>query len=216
MKKFFSTIALLLPVILFAQNYMTPELLWKLGRVTGLGISKDGKYVVYTVTTPDVETNKSKRKSYIVPVGGGAPVEISNTDSLLNNKNISADGKYLLSDKEVKLKKVSGSDYYPELSKSNAYIYDNLNDRHWDQWEDGKYNHVFVMPVGKPEEDKDIMPNDPYDSPQKPFGGDEDYVWNPDSKHVVYVSKKKFGKDYALSTNTDLYEYDVTTGTTKI
>jgi dipeptidyl aminopeptidase/acylaminoacyl peptidase len=215
MKKIFWTIVLLLPAFLFAQNRMTPELLWKLGRVTGLGISKDGKYVVYTVSTPNAETNKNARKSYMLPVNGGTAVEISNPDSLINNKNLSADGKYLLSNQEVKLKKVSGNDYYPELSKSNVYIYDNLNDRHWDQWEDGKYDHVFVTPVGKPEEQKDIMPNEPYDSPQKPFGGDEDYVWNPDSRHVVYVSKKKFGKDYAVSTNSDLYEYDVTTGATK-
>jgi dipeptidyl aminopeptidase/acylaminoacyl peptidase len=113
------------------------------------------------------------------------------------------------------VKKISGADYYPELAKSNAYIFDNLNDRHWDKWEDGSFDHVFVTTVGKPEEEKDIMPDEPYDCPQKPFGGDEDYIWNPDSKHVVYVAKKKYGKDYAVSTNTDLYEYDITTGTTK-
>ncbi|HEV8283270.1 MAG TPA: S9 family peptidase [Chitinophagaceae bacterium] len=206
---------LIAPLFALAQNTMTPALLWKLGRVTGLGISKDGRYVVYSVSTPDWETNKSKKKSYLLPINGGTAIEVNNPDSLLNNKNLSSDGKYLLSNKEVKVKKISGSDYYPELSKSNAYIFDNLNNRHWDEWEDGKFNHVFVTPVGKPEEEKDIMPDEPYDSPQKPFGGDEDYVWNPDGKHVVYVTKKKYGKDYAVSTNTDLYEYDVTTGTTK-
>jgi dipeptidyl aminopeptidase/acylaminoacyl peptidase len=120
-----------------------------------------------------------------------------------------------LGDKEVKLKKISGSDKYPELSKSNVYIFDNLGQRHWDEWEDGKFNHVFVTPFGKSDEGKDIMPDEPFDCPQKPFGGDEDYVWNPDGKHVVYVSKKKYGKDYAESTNSDLYEYDVETGATK-
>ena len=58
------------------------------------------------------------------------------------------------------------------------------------------------------------MPNEPYYSPQKPFGGDEDYIWSPDSKSIIYVSKKKFGTDYALSTNTDLYEYNIETKTT--
>ena len=206
---------LIAPFFAIAQNQMTPELLWKLGRVSGLGISKDEKYIVYSVGTPDWEANKTKRKAYILPVSGGAPVEISNPDSLLNNKNLSPDGKYMLSNKEVKVKKIFGSDYYPELTKSNVYIFDNLNDRHWDTWEDGKFDHVFVTPVGKPEEEKDIMLNEPYDSPQKPFGGDEDYTWNPDGRHVVYVTKKKYGKDYAISTNTDLYEYDITTGTTK-
>jgi dipeptidyl aminopeptidase/acylaminoacyl peptidase len=203
------------PLFLCGQARMTPELLWKLGRVSALGISKDGKYVVYSVSTPDVDANKSKRRSYIIPVNGGEAEEINNPDSLLNDKNISADGKYMISDKDVKVKNIFGSDYYPDLNKSNVYVFDNLAQRHWDTWEDGKFDHVFVTPVGKPGEEKDIMLNEPYDSPQKPFGGDEDYVWEPDSKHVVYVSKKKFGKEYAVSTNTDLYEYDLTSGKTK-
>ena len=220
MYKTASIFLLLFPLFTLAQSNsnrqrMTPELLWKLGRVTGLGISKDGKYVVYSVSTPDWETNKSTRKTYAIPVTGGTAVETTNADSLLGNKNISPDGKYLLSHKEVKVKKIFGSDYYPELSTSNVYIFDDLNNRHWDTWEDGKFEHVFVAPVGKPDQEKDIMTDEPYDCPQKPFGGDEDYVWNPDSKHVVYVTKKKYGKDYAVSTNTDLFEYDLDAGTTK-
>lgn len=208
---------LLLPFITFSQDRMTPELLWKLGRVSGPGISKDGKYIVYTVATPDVEANKSNRRSYIIPVDGGTPVVIAKPDSLLPDKNLSPDGKYKLGNKEVKVKKISGSDYYPELQKSNAYIFDNLNNRHWDTWEDGSFDHVFISTLdsGKVTGEKDIMPGEPYDAPQKPFGGDEDYIWRPDGKAVVYVCKKKYGKEYAVSTNTDLYEYDILTGKTK-
>ncbi|MEI9911063.1 MAG: S9 family peptidase [Bacteroidota bacterium] len=214
-KRIVPAFLLLAPLFVFSQNKMTPELLWKLGRVTGTGISKDGKYIVYAVNTPDWEANKGNRKTYIIPVNGGTPAEISKPDSLLAAKNISPDGKYLLSNKEVKIKKISGSDYYPELAKSNVYIFDNLNNRHWDTWEDGKFDHVFIIPVGKPNEEKDIMPDEPYDSPTKPFGGDEDYIWRPDGKAVIYVAKKKYGKDYAVSTNTDLYEYELETGKTK-
>lgn len=197
------------------SNRMTPELLWQLGRVSGLGISKDGQYVVYAVSTPNAETNKSTRKFYEVPVNGGPATEIDKPDSLINDKNVSPDGKYVISNKEVKIKKVAGTDFYPELTKSNAQIYDNLNNRHWDTWEDGNYDHVFVSTVGKTEEEKDIMTGEPYDCPQKPFGGDEDYIWRPDGKAVIYVTKKKFGKDYAVSTNTDLYQYELESGTTK-
>jgi dipeptidyl aminopeptidase/acylaminoacyl peptidase len=214
-KKIASLIFFIAPFFAFAQNRMTPELLWKLGRVTPLGVSKDGKWVVYSVSTPDWEANKSSRKSYVIPVNGGNAMEVKNTDSLLNNKNLSPDGKYLLSNKEVKVKKMLGSDFYPELTKSNVYIFDDLNNRHWDQWEEGKYEHVFLTLTGRPDEEKDLMPDEPYDSPQKPFGGDEDYIWNPNSKTVVYVAKKKYGKAYAVSTNTDLYEYDIATGKTK-
>lgn len=205
----------LVPLFSTAQNKMTPELLWKLGRVSALGISKDGRYIVYSVSTPNAETNKSSRKFYTLPVTGGNPTEVSSTDNLLNDKNISPDGKYMLSNKEVKIKKISGSDYYPALSKSNVYIFNDLNNRHWDTWEDGSFDHVFVTPVGKPDAAKDIMPDEPYDAPTKPFGGDEDYIWRPDGKAVVYVSKKKYGKAYAISTNSDLYEYNLETGTTK-
>jgi dipeptidyl aminopeptidase/acylaminoacyl peptidase len=218
--KIVPALLLLAPLFSFSQNKsdsnrMTPELLWQLGRVSGLGISKDGQYVVYTVSTPNAETNKNTRKFYVVPVNGGSATEISKPDSLLNDKNVSPDGKYVISNKEVKIKKVAGTDFYPELTKSNAQIYDNLNNRHWDTWEDGNYDHVFVSAVGKTDEGKDIMPGEPYDCPQKPFGGDEDYIWRPDGKAVIYVTKKKYGKDYAVSTNTDLYQYELESGSTK-
>ena len=208
---------MLVSVSLFSQNHMTPELLWKLGRVSGSGISKDGKYIVYSVSTPDWEANKSKRKSYIIPINGGDAKEINNPDSLLNDKNISPDGKYIISNKEVKVKKIMGSDQYPELEKSNVYIFDNLNNRHWDTWEEGKFDHVFLSRLenGKPIDEKDIMATEPYECPQKPFGGDEDYVWSPDGKYIVYCTKKKFGTAYAVSTNTDLYQYNIATGETK-
>ena len=59
------------------------------------------------------------------------------------------------------------------------------------------------------------MEGEAWDAPQKPFGGGEDLVWSPDSKGLVYVCKKKYGKDYAVSTNTDLYHYDIADGTTE-
>lgn len=209
----------------FAQNpdkevppgRMTPELLWKLGRVSATGLAKDGKNLIYSISTPDVDANKSNRKTYMVPVDGGTATIVDKADSLINDKNVSPDGKYKLISKEVKIKNVTGSDLYPSLSKSNVYIYDDLNYRHWDTWEDGKFDHVFLATLdasGKIISEKDLMEGEPYDSPQKPFGGDEDFIWRPDGKAVVYVTKKKFGKEYAVSTNTDLYEYDTESGKT--
>lgn len=198
------------------QSPMTPERLWQLGRVSALGVTKDGKNVIYAVSTPDASQNRSSRKMFSIPLQGGTATEMTSTDGLLADKNISPDGKYALSSKDVKVNKVFGSDFYPELDKSSVQIYDGLNYRHWDTWEDGAFSHVFVHPMadGKPGEGKDIMPGEPHDCPQKPYGGDEDYVWSPDSKKVIYVTKKKAGTAYAVSTNTDLYEYDLTTGTT--
>ena len=200
----------------FSQNKMTPELLWKVGRITALGITKDGKSAVYSVKTYNATENSSVSETFTVPVTGGSAIQTLNKDSVLRDKNISPNGKYILYDKAVKLMNVKGSDRYPELPKANAYVYDDLNFRHWDTWSDGTFNHVFLAKLvnGKKESEKDLMPNERFDSPQKPFGGDEDYNWSPDSKYIVYVAKKKFGKDYALSTNTDIYRYEVESGKT--
>lgn len=216
MKQVLVLILALSSLNLQAQNKLTPELLWKLGRVSAMGISKDKQWVIYSVSSPNVQENKSTHKTYKIPVNGGAAEAISNADSLLTNDKISPDGKFIISSKEVKVKDITGKDFYPDLQNSNAYILTSLNYRHWDTWEDGKYGHLFVAPYtnGKAAEAKDIMPNEAYDCPQKPFGGEEDYIWNPDSKHIVYTSKKSFGTDYAVSTNTDLYDYDIDKGTT--
>ena len=133
-KKILTFLLLLISLFSFSQRKMTPELLWRLGRVSGMGMTKDGKSVIYSVSIPNWEANKSNRYYYILSTDGGAPTETSNPDSLLYDKNISPDGKYMISSKEVKIKNVTGADYYPDLSKSNVYIYDNLMYRHWDTW----------------------------------------------------------------------------------
>ena len=215
MKHVFTGLLLLMGLNGWAQNVMTPELLWKLGRVNAIGLTKDKQSVIYTVTTPDAASGKSSTKTYRIPLTGGPASEIDDYTALVADKNISPDGQYILSHKAVKVNKVKGVDVYPELEKSNVYIYDNLMYRHWDEWSDGTFNHIFYAPVNNRDDAKDIMPGEPYHAPTKPFGGDEDYVWSPGGSQIVYVSKKKFGKDYAVSTNTDLYAYDMVTGTTK-
>jgi dipeptidyl aminopeptidase/acylaminoacyl peptidase len=198
-----------------AQQVLTPETLWKLGRVTPLGISKDGKSVVYKVSTPVMEENKSTSKFYTIPLTGGTPTEVKETKDLLADRNVSPDGKLILSTQEVKTENVLGKDYYPELQKSDVQIYNGLDYRHWDTWNNGTHNHVFYAENKEGATEIDIMKGEPFDSPQKPFGGDEDFVWSPNGKSIVYVSKKKFGTAYAISTNTDLYEYNLDTKTTK-
>ncbi|BDQ11358.1 peptidase S9 [Sediminibacterium sp. TEGAF015] len=200
-----------------AQEVLTPEKLWQIQRVSPVGISKDKNFIVYTVATPDVSNNKMSRKRYKIPLAGGNPIELAPNENIVINDRISPDGKHILFSDEVKMEKIDGKEWYPDLPKSDAQIYTSLNYRHWDTWEDGKYNHVFFAPYqnGHSREGKDIMPNEPYDAPTKPFGGDEDFIWHPDSKRIVYVAKKKKGTAYAVSTNTDLYEYNIETGITQ-
>jgi WD40 repeat protein len=226
MKKLFILIFSFAATIAFAQQNFTPEMLWKLGRISALGISKDNKYVIYNVSVPDVDANRLYAKTYKIPVEGGTPVEIDNASEELNDNRISPNGKYVLGSQSVKMKKVLGTDIYPDLPKTTARVYTSLNYRHWDEWFDGEYNHVFVGPNLKKYDSntvstldiqapKDIMPNDNNSCPQEPFGGNEDFIWNPDSERIIYVTKKAFGTAYTISTNTDLFEYDINTGITK-
>lgn len=234
-----------------AQDRMTPELLWKLGRVTGEAVTADGKNVIYGVTSYDLKENKSSRNLFSVPVSGGKAVQLTSADggkrvistdaksgkitylqggqiwimdatgenkkqishfeAPLSNLRLSPDGKRVLYSKEVLLLKLHSKDRYPELEKSDVYVYDDLNYRHWDTWEDGKFQHIFVADYvdGTIRNEVDLMANEPFDAPQMPFGGEEDAIWSPDGKSIVYISKKKFGKEYAVSTNTDVYLYSL-------
>ena len=215
MKKLFFIILSTMSIAASAQQVLSPELLWKLGRVTPLGISKDRKSVVYKVTIPSVEENKSSSKFYTMPISGGSAIEVKDTKDLLADKNVSADGKFIVSTQEVKTEKVLGKDYYPNLEKSDVQIYNGLDYRHWDTWNNGTHNHVFYADTKEGATAIDIMKGENFDAPQKPFGGDEDYIWSPDSKSIIYVCKKKEGTAYAISTNTNLYEYNLETKTTK-
>lgn len=197
-----------------AQNTMTPELLWKLGRISPLGISKDGKNIVYKVSTPSVAENKSNSKTYVLPITGGVATEIKDSKIILTDKNVSPDGKYIVYNEEVKIDKVHGKDFYPELQKSDVQIYNGLDYRHWDTWNEGKFNHVFYKENKEGAIGIDLLKGENFDSPQKPFGGDEDYIWSPDSKSILYVCKKKAGTQYAISTNTNIYQYELVTGNT--
>jgi len=207
-----------------AQSLLTPETLLSLGRVNPKGLSKDGGTFYFSVGTPSMEENKNKTKFYSIPAAGGKATEIPAfpAGDLItvekDGENIkgSPDGKHVLFTRDVKLQNIQGYERYPTYSKANAQIYDNLNQRHWDTWEDGSYSHVFLADnvAGFALREKDLMPNEAYDSPQKPFGGEEDVMFSPDGSQVLYVSKKKTGKEYALSTNTDIYVYHIATGTT--
>lgn len=214
--KIITTLSFGIFLISASAQTMTPEMLLQLGKVSTKGITKDGKSIIYNVRKYTLVDDKNTTKKYIIPVTGGNALEIENTDELLLNNRISPDGKHSISSNEVKVKKVYGKDYYPQFGNSEVMIFDNLNYRHWDTWEDGSFGHVFLNTLKdkKITDSTDIMPNEAFDCPQKPFGDDEDFIWSPDAKQIIYVTKKKFGKEYALSTNTDIYSYNLETGKT--
>ncbi|MGZ5264707.1 MAG: DPP IV N-terminal domain-containing protein, partial [Kaistella sp.] len=133
----------------------------------------------------------------------------------VDNIVISPDGKKIAFSKQVLVEKVMGKDKYSDVPKTTAHIYTDLNHRHWDYFSEGKYNHVFVVNVAdKIESAKDLLEGKMWDSPQRPFGGAEDFVWTPDSSQLLYVTKPLSGAEYAQSTNTDIFAYDLASALT--
>lgn len=142
--------------------------------------------------------------------------KISSFSENINGYIMSADEKTIVYTQNVKLDKTV-NEIYPDLPKANARIMDDLMYRHWDSWHDYTYSHVFVAKIenGVIGDGKDIMEGEKFDSPLKPFGGMEQITISPDGKHVVYTCKKMTGINYAISTNSDLYAYNIGSGETK-
>lgn len=134
----------------------------------------------------------------------------------VDNIVVSPDGKKVAFSKEVLVEKLLAKDKYSDVPKSTAHIYEDLNHRHWDYFNEGKYNHIFVVNIAENiDQAKDLLAGKPWDSPQRPFGGAEDFIWSPDSNYLLYVTKPLSGAQYAQSTNTDIFSYELASGSLK-
>jgi len=150
----------------------------------------------------------------INPDGSGAK-QVSDIEGGIYGFKYAPDQSKIFYLKSVKLD-ADVHDLFPDLPKANARIEDDIMYRHWDTWHDYAYNHIFVADYsdGKVNTGKDIMEGEKFDSPMKPFGGIEQIVWSPDAKNIAYTSKKKVGKQYSISTNSEIYIYNTETGET--
>ncbi len=247
----YTLFAIAAPLLMNAQNVMTPETLWTLNKFSVSAVSPDQNSLIYNVGKTDLKTEKTNSKKFLLDTknnsvsgidlgkksliqwdsngiyaqendkifiskdNGKSWVEFYNigeTDNIV----ISPDGKKIAFSKQVLVEKLLGKDKYFDVPKTTAQIYTDLNHRHWDYFNEGKYNHVFVVNVSdKAENAKDLLEGKTWDSPQRPFGGSEDFVWSPDSSKLLYVTKPLSGAEYAKSTNTDIFAYDMSTGKTE-
>ena len=114
----------------------------------------------------------------------------------------------------------STADKHPDLPLASGRVIDDLMYKHWDEWTETA-PHPFLCDLSpnslsatspKIVNCVDLLEGTPYESPMKPFGGVEQLAWSPDGKQIAYTCRKKSGLDYAVSTNSDIYLYDLATG----
>lgn len=261
MKTFFSLAFLIVAFQTFSQNTLTPEMLWKIKRVSGGSISPDGRYVLFDVRSYDLPTNKGNNDLYIYDVKrdkikqitatpfsemeaqwgksntiwflsaetdglqvwkmnekGEDKMKMSSfTDVELEGFKISPDEKTIVTIEAVKINSTL-VDKYPDLPKANARVEEDLMYRHWDHYDDYKKRHLFIHTInGNSIELKgmDLLSGEKFDGIIPPYGGSEQFCYSQDGKSILYSSKKLTGKEFAVSTNSAIYAYEIDKKTTK-
>lgn len=134
---------------------------------------------------------------------------VSNHEGGINGFLFSPDESKVLFYADIKYGK-RASDLYPDLPKATGRVVDDLMYKHWDEWVE-TIPHPFIASFdGKTVgEGLDIMAGEPYECPMKPFGGVDDFSWSPDGSRLAYTCRKKTGLEYSVSTNSDIYIYDL-------
>jgi dipeptidyl aminopeptidase/acylaminoacyl peptidase len=232
-----------------AGGVMTPELMWKFGRLGTFAVSPDGSTVLYSVTDIDLLTEARRTNIFKISTNGGDPVQLTNDGAsspqwIMNGKsiayvskgklftmnpdgseqkeitgmsefesfNVSPDGNNILYTKRVKLDQTANEKH--NLPKAKVRIINDLMYRHWNYWSDYSYSHVFVASFNgsSVSEGKDIMEGQRFESPTSPYFDEGEIAWSPDGKSIAYTTKRLFGKEDAVSTNSDIYLYSLETG----
>lgn len=241
------------------EEFVSPELLWKFGRIGEFRLSPDGKTVVFSVTRYSTSENKGYTELFTCPASGGETKrlttlngnewnprwqhggekigfisaesgsaqlweinpdgsganKVSDIEGGINSFEYSPAGNLIFYCKDVKVRKTP-AEVHNDLPKSNVYMASELMYRHWNHWEDEFVSHIFTCKFenGKLVELKDIMDGEPYDSPLSPYFDSEEISWSKDEKYIAYTCKKINPNEYAVSTNSDIYLYDVEKGIT--
>jgi dipeptidyl aminopeptidase/acylaminoacyl peptidase len=142
-------------------------------------------------------------------IDGSGRKQLSNYEGDIEDFRFSPDGSKVVFISQVKYGKRT-SDLYPDLDKASGMVIDDLMYKHWDEWVQS-VPHPFVASFdgNKVGQATDILQGEPYESPMKPFGGIEQVAWSTDSKQIAYTCRKKTGKEYSVSTDSDIYLYDI-------
>ena len=152
---------------------------------------------------------------WVMNADGTERKQISNTQSDVADFLFSPDGKKVILIMEVDQNhSILKND--ADLPQATGMVINDLMYKHWDTYVTSA-PHPFVADfdgthVGQA---KDLLEGEPYECPMMPFGGIEQLAWSPDSKTIAYTCRKKVGKAYAISTDSDIFLYDLASGQTR-
>ena len=161
----------------------------------------DGSAVVF------LSTRSGKAQLWKMTIKGGEPQQLSDLPVDIEGFELSPDGRRVLFWAQVfaDCKDLACSAERLEKMEKDpvkARLFDKLFIRHWDNWFDGRRNHLFVMDLEK-RQPVDLMTGMDQDAPTRPFGGSDEFSWSPDGKLVAFASKPSEGE--AWSTNVEIY-----------
>lgn len=161
------------------------------------------------------DSNTDKPQVFAVNKEGEEMVCLTSLENGVECFKFSPDMKHIVVASPVKAWE-KDSTLYAGLEKTTGRVVNDLMYKHWDEWVD-EIPHPFLGTFdGKSASDfEDIMKGEPFECPMRPFGGAESFAFSPDSKQLIYVSRKLAGKDYAFSTDSNLYLYDIENKETK-
>ncbi len=152
---------------------------------------------------------------FSINADGSGEKRLSNEKNGIECFKISPDGKHVVFASAIDDFNKNDEELFKNLPKASGRVVDDLGYKHWDEWVT-KIPHPFVADLdGEVKNSKDIMEEEPYECPMRPFGGAESFAWSPDSRKLVYVSRKLKGQDYVFSTDSNIYLYDIESGNTE-
>ena len=143
--------------------------------------------------------------------------QLTQTDGSVEGFKFAPDGRKVVIIKSVPFHEVIKQNP-GDLPKATGRLVTDLMYRHWDHYVES-IQHPFVFTVGNgfavATTGTDILEGQPYECPMEPFGGIEQIDWSKDSRQIAYTCRKKTGLEYSISTDSDIYLYDVETMTTR-
>ena len=148
----------------------------------------------------------SKGEVWTMKADGTESKQVTNTDGNVEGFLFAPNGQKVILIKQVPYTKII-QERPADLPKSTGRLVTDLMYRHWDHYVES-IPHPFVLDLNSNEE-FDILEGKPYECPMEPFGGVEQLAWSPDSKFIAFTCRTKTGLDYSVSTDSDIFLYDV-------